>query len=217
MNRLLLVLLTAALLLPCSASSHVEVRPKRAPAGSEARLTLEVENERSTSATRRVDVQLPAGVTSAAGQKLRGWKLRLRPASGAPRRMILTAPPGSELTGHEASRFRFTIGLPSDGGRRIAFKVLQTYDNGEVVRWIGPPGASEPAPTLRLTAAKEVAPEDPATGADGQRETASANNDASGDGGDDSTLVPIVIGAGAIVLVLAAGIALSRRRRTGRD
>ena len=216
MTRISLVVVAAVLFLPCSASSHVEVTPKRAAAGGEARLTLVVENERPTSATRRIDVQLPSGVTSATGRNLRGWKLRVRSAQGAPPRMILTAPRGKELTGHQAGRFRLVVGLPPDAGKRIAFKVLQTYDNGEVVRWIGPPDAGDPAPTLRLTAAKEVAPEEPATGADERPEPApaSSNDDASGSKDDDSSLVPIVVGVCAIVLILVAGITLSRRRKT---
>ena len=40
-------------------------------------------------------------------------------------------------------------------GSEVTFKALQTYQGGEVVRWIGPPDADEPAPTVTLTAAAD--------------------------------------------------------------
>ena len=35
-------------------------------------------------------------------------------------------------------------------GDKLTFKALQTYDDGEIVRWIGPEDADEPAPTVTL-------------------------------------------------------------------
>ena len=37
-------------------------------------------------------------------------------------------------------------GGPDEPGTSLTFKALQTYDDGEVVRWIGAPDADEPAP-----------------------------------------------------------------------
>ena len=159
MRRIATTIAMTMLLAPAAAEAHVEITPKRAPAGSDARLTLEVENERPTSSTRKVDVQIPSGISSVEGRALRGWRLGLRPSSGQPRRITLTAPQGRELSGDEHARFRFVMGLPERAGT-LTLKVLQTYDNGEIVRWIGPPGSSVPAPTLRLTAPKAAPPEE---------------------------------------------------------
>ena len=38
-------------------------------------------------------------------------------------------------------------------GTALTFKALQTYDNGDIVRWIGAPDADTPAPQVTLTAA----------------------------------------------------------------
>jgi hypothetical protein len=35
----------------------------------------------------------------------------------------------------------------------LTFKVLQVYSNGEIVRWIGPPGAATPAPQVKIVSA----------------------------------------------------------------
>ena len=40
-----------------------------------------------------------------------------------------------------------------EAGEKLTFKALQTYEDGEVVRWIGPEDADEPAPVVTLTAA----------------------------------------------------------------
>ena len=38
-----------------------------------------------------------------------------------------------------------------EAGDTLTFKALQTYEDGDVVRWIGPEDADEPAPVVTLT------------------------------------------------------------------
>jgi periplasmic copper chaperone A len=207
----------ATLLMPASAPAHVDVKPERAAAGDEARLTFEVPNERADDATRRIVIQMPAGVTSVEALSLRGWRLTTRAQSDGVRRATLTAPRGRELSGEQRGRFRMSVGLPRRGGATLTFKVLQVYDSGEIVRWIGPAGTSEPAPTLRLTAPREPPPaEQPSdTETQPQTETAPAT-DTSDEGGDESGGVPIWAGIGLILLAAGAGSALARRRNRRR-
>ena len=42
--------------------------------------------------------------------------------------------------------FPISVQIPGEAGDTLTFKALQTYDNGEVVRWIGAPESEEPAP-----------------------------------------------------------------------
>ena len=209
----------AAVLLPAAtASAHVEVKPARAPAGDEARLTFEVPNERADAATRRIVIQMPGGVTSVEGLALRGWRLTTRTQEGSVRRATLTAPRGRELTGEERGRFRMLVGLPPRAGATLTFKVLQVYDSGEIVRWLGPEGTSEPAPTLRLTA--RAAQRFPrrrrqARPAPAEPQPAQPAQDSDG-GGDDDGGVPIWAGIGLILLAAVAGSSLARRRNRRR-
>jgi hypothetical protein len=81
---------------------------------------------------------------------------------------------------------------------------LQTYSNGEIVRWIGPEGSDNPAPTVALTAGDAPAASAAATPAPAQ---------SSDSGGSDALpVIALVVG----VLGLAAGsVALiASRRRT---
>ena len=215
-----LALLAAAALLPAaSASAHVEVQPARAPAGGEARLSFEVPNERADAATRRIVIQMPGGVTSVDGLALRGWKLTMRAQGGEVRRATLAAPRGRELTGEERGRFRMLVGLPGREGATLTFKVLQVYDSGEIVRWLGPAGTSEPAPTLRLTAARggQVPPPVEAQ-SEPQSEAQPTETQPQQDsgGGDDDGGVPIWAGIGLILLAAVAGSSLARRRNRRR-
>lgn len=202
----------AALLIAAPASAHVDVRPGRAPAGGEARLTFDVENERTDAATRSIVIQVPSGVTSPKAVSVRGW--RLTTGGGAEvRRLTLTAPSGRELTGGEHGRFRLRVRLPRRAGATLAFKVLQRYDDGQTVRWIGPAGTSEPAPTLRLTAAQEPAPQSGEPQAQPTQEPATAKDGSDGDGDGG---VPIWAGIGLLLLAALAGSTLARRRNRRR-
>ena len=211
------MLLLAALLVPAAtASAHVEIKPKRSPAGGDARLTFEVPNERADAATRRIVIQMPRGVTSVEPVAVRGWRFTPTVQGGRVRRATLVAPRGGGLTGEQRGRFRVLIGLPPREGATLTFKVLQVYDNGEIVRWLGPEGTSEPAPTLKLTAAREE-PAAPETAAPEPTTETQPPQESSGDGdNDDGGGVPIWAGVGLILLAAVAGSALARRRNQRR-
>ena len=212
MTRVALLAVCVLALAASGASAHVEVRPERAPAGGDARLTFEVENERTDAATRAIVIQMPPGVTSAKALSVRGWRPTTTGGPGG--RLTLTAPPGRELTGEQKGRFRLLVGLPRSEGATLTFKVLQRYDDGDVVRWIGPAGTSEPAPTLKLTAAAEPEATPPGDSETTTERASSQDQDTADDNQDGG--VPIWAGIGLIVLAALGGSALARRRNRRR-
>jgi uncharacterized protein YcnI len=204
-----LALVAVLVVLPAAASAHVELKPRSAPAAGEKRLALVVENERADASTEGIDVQLPQLVT-VVPRPPSGWAARVRG-----RRLVFEARRDSaKIAGEETlKRFAFTATLPDRPGTTLGFKVLQTYDDGEVVRWIGSAGSEEPAARLRLTAAKS-AEEDSTTGKDGSAEPPAGQRSGGGedDGGSALTIVLLIAIAAA-----AAGSVLwlrSRRRRS---
>jgi hypothetical protein len=122
--------------------------------------------------------------------------------------VTLVAPQGRELRGDERGRFPLELQLPLRPRATLTFKVLQTYDDGEVVRWIGPPGTSEPAARLKLAAAKPQ--EQPA-----ETQTTTPSQPAK-DTGDDGGGVPIWAGIGLLLLAAVAGSAAARARNRRR-
>jgi len=139
-----------ALVFVPNAMAHATIHPAKVKADSLARIVLRVEGERSVPAV-RVAVQLPRGLTEVRVPQVPGWK---RAVSGR----VVTWSGGSIGHGQFGT---FTVGarFPDAGGKELAFPTVQTYANGEVVRWIGPASSERPAPRLRLTkAAKEPTP-----------------------------------------------------------
>jgi periplasmic copper chaperone A len=206
-----LAALAIVLALPVTAAlGHVEVKPKRAPAGAEARLTFEVPNERPDATTTRIAIQLPASVRAGTTRRSGGWRVR---ASG--RRVTLVATAGRELRAEERGRFPLQLQLPLRPRTSLTFKVLQIYDDGEIVRWIGPPGTSEPAARLRLGAAKPAQSRAEQDQAPAETQTTAPSQPAE-DSGDDEGGVPIWAGIGLILLAAVAGSAAARARNRRR-
>jgi len=109
---------------------------------------------------------------------------------------------GGKIAPGEFQDFPVSLQMPDKAGAALTFKALQTYDNGKVVRWIGPESSQNPAPQVKLTAASG----DAATAA-----TPAASTGQSDD--SDSKALPIIaLIVGALGLVAGGAALLSRRR-----
>lgn len=133
-----------------TAFAHAEFDPATAEAGAPATLTLGVPNERTAASTIKVELQLPLECAKCVITPLSasGW-------TGKFENSVITWS-GGKISGTDRVTFSFKVdALPGEG--KLIFKALQTYDNGEVVRWVEPPLAdgSEPqypAPEFIITA-----------------------------------------------------------------
>jgi periplasmic copper chaperone A len=163
--RVAAALAAAALVLPAAASAHVTLQPSTAPADGFTRLDVRVPNERDDAATVKVDVQLPPSFAFVSYEPRPGWKVTVK-------RVKLDDPieveggfevdegigqitwSGGRIGPGEFVDFGLSLRMPKgEAGDKLTFKALQTYDDGQVVRWIGPEDADEPAPIVTLTAA----------------------------------------------------------------
>ncbi|MFC0435642.1 DUF1775 domain-containing protein [Kutzneria buriramensis] len=123
-----------------------------------------------------------------------------------------TADAGNQIMPGEFLRFSALAGPLADNVDKLTFKALQTYSNGDVVRWIDPPAADgapepeHPAPTLTLVS------EDKGNGAARPATTAETP-------GADLHCTARWLGGGGLVvgiLGLALGIVIAARgRRSG--
>jgi periplasmic copper chaperone A len=157
--------LAAALALPAAASAHVTLQPNTAPADGFTRLDVRVPNERDDAATVKIDVQLPPGFAFVSYEPRPGWKVAVkREKTDQPIeveggfevdeqvRQITWS--GGRIGPGEFLDFGLSLRIPKgEAGDKLTFKALQTYDDGDVVRWIGPEDADEPAPIVTLTGA----------------------------------------------------------------
>jgi uncharacterized protein len=222
----------AALALPAVAAAHVTVQPEELPAGTFTRADVRVPNERDDAGTVKVDVQLPDGFYFASYEPVAGWEVKVttekldEPVEIEPgfeateqvTRVTWTGDGGEGLIPPGAFQdFGLSVLTPDAVGETLTFKALQTYEGGEVVRWIGAPDAEEPAPTVTLTeagedhdaAATDDEGEEPEpVEADTGDEEESSDDEGSSDG---LAVAGIVIGGLGLAV---GGTALARSRRS---
>lgn len=189
----------ATLLAPAAAGAHVTLQPGEAPAGGYTRLDVRVPNERDDAATTKIAIQFPPGFESASYEPVPGWTAKVTKAGGEVSRLTFS---GGEIGPGEFQDFGLSLKMPEgDAGAKLTFKALQTYDDGEVVRWIGPEDSDDPAPTVTLAAGEG--------GAHAAAATPAAASAADDGGGDGLAVAALVVGA---VALIAALVAVVRRR-----
>lgn len=207
------------------ASAHVTVNPREATQGGYGRFAFRVPNESDTASTTRVEVVLPenAPVGSVSTMPVVGWTLAVEKREVDPpvevhgsqlteavSKLTWTAASGGGVKPGEFQEFPVSMG-PLPQVDRMVFKVLQTYSDGNVSRWIEEPtpGQEEPehpAPVLALAAASASA-------------SPTANAPAATSGGDDDADpgTATVLGVAGLVAGLAGlvlgGLAFLRTRR----
>lgn len=129
------------LLVASPAWGHVTVSTDNPQPGGFAVYTVRVPNESDTASTIRVEVQIPETLGASRYEPVAGWTVSLDDG-------VLVAEGGSIAPG-EFVEFRFQARNPDDA-TELAFPAIQTYDDGEVVEWIGPPEADTPASVVVL-------------------------------------------------------------------
>ncbi|WP_380277843.1 YcnI family protein [Kitasatospora purpeofusca] len=225
------------------ACAHVTVNPGSAEQGGYTAVDFRVPNENDAAGTVKLEVNLPLDhpLASVRTQPLPGWtavvekskldkpiKVHGNDVNEAVSKITWTADAGVKIAPGQFQEFRVSLGpLPTDADS-LVFKALQSYENGDVVRWIdeakdGQPEPAKPAPVLKLTKAAAgdghgvTASASPSAAADNHAhgDAATDGTAASDDKASDSTarvlgVVGIVVG----VIGTAVGV-LGLRRRSG--
>lgn len=159
-RRSLVLALTASLVAPAAAGAHVAIKPAKAAAGASVEARIHVPNERDGARTTQVRVQLPGGFTAVETARVAGWTITQRRATEGVKEITWTARDGAGIKGRESVDFPISARIPGEAGDRLTFKTLQTYDSGEVVRWIGAADAANPAAVLSVTAGEQEQEQD---------------------------------------------------------
>ncbi|MCI4064605.1 YcnI family protein [Micromonospora sp. R77] len=211
---------TAVFGLAGPASAHVTVNPKEATQGGYGRFAFRVPNESDQASTVKVEVVLPenAPVGSVSTMPVPGWTVAVEKRKVDPpvevhgsqiteavAKLTWTAAANGGVKPGEFQEFPVSMG-PLPQVDRMVFKVLQTYSDKNVSRWIeeptpGSPEPENPAPVLTLTAASPSAAPSAA---------AAATGDDSAGGGTAWGIAGLVAGLAGLVL---GGLALLRTRR----
>lgn len=217
-----------------AAFAHVTVHPGSYPKGAtDGVLTFRVPNEEDTAATTKVQVFLPTDhpvlgvlVTPQDGWTAQVTTTKLKTPVKTDDGTITDAVSeitwtGGRIRHGQYQDFDVAFGQLPDDTDQLSFKTLQTYSDGNVVRWIEQPQKAgdepdNPAPVLQLTAKGSAEGSEPAAAATssapaGDKAGTTTVKSASS---ADSTARGLGI-AGLVVGVLglaAAGFAIARGR-----
>ena len=212
-----------------TASAHVTIGALGEVAPGEfAKIAFAVPNEQDQSSTTKVEVQMPKDQSlpfvSVAPKP--GWTVATttrkldKPITmeGATIDTVVdtvtwTATDGGGIGAGQFDQFWVSVGPIPEGVDHLDFPAVQTYANGDVVRWIEPTPAGgaepeHPMPTLGIGAATG---DGHGMGGDTETTLAAGSSD-SHDSGGTSTLSVIALVVGALGLA-AGGAALATTRR----
>ncbi|MGH3798389.1 MAG: YcnI family protein [Pseudonocardiaceae bacterium] len=198
------------------ASAHVTVNPNTAQQGGYAKVSFRVPDEQDNASTTQLEVDFPADhpIASVSTRAVPGWTANVQKVTlakpittddgqvtEAVSKIIWT---GGKIAPGSFEEFDVSLGpLPTDTDQ-LVFKALQTYDNGQVVRWIdttspGGPEPAHPAPVLTLTPAGAASGATPATAGDSDSGKATAG---------------VVLGiVGTVLGLVGVGFGLANRKR----
>lgn len=208
---------------PLAAHAHVKITPNTAAAGDDIEVTFRVPNEEETAGTVRVEIDLPLKTpfADAEYEPVAGWTAQVIEATlphpirndgvevtKAPSKIIYTADAGVEITAGQFQEFPIALDLTPNTGS-VEFPTIQTYSNGDVVKWDEQTPADgdepdHPAPTLYIN--------DPPPPTTESGLTVAATDDAASTASSALILGTAGLALGVIALVLAA-FAFVRSRR----
>jgi uncharacterized protein YcnI len=181
--------------------------PKQVPANSYQKLAVSVPTEKDIPTT-NIRVEVPEGFTVTGVQPLPGWQYEFERDQGLIKAITWS---GGEIRPEEFQEFSLQAKTPRDTGD-YAWKAYQTYEDGSVVEWTGPPDAEEPASVVSVVS-------DSLQSGNGERVGESGSPTAQGSGGGFTPIAVYTglgLGALALLLSLALGVVLLalRRRRS---
>jgi uncharacterized protein YcnI len=127
------------------ANAHVRVLPEEVPADSFEVFTVRVPTEKDIPTT-EIRVEVPEGFTVSRVEPVSGWDYELEEEAGVVRAITWS---GGEIGETEFRQFNVQGKTPEEPGE-YPWNAYQTYEDGEVVEWIGTENSEEPASVIRV-------------------------------------------------------------------
>lgn len=208
----------SVVLLALPALAHITVTPDSAQAGSAAVLTFHVPNEEASADTTKLDLRIPTDhpIADLLVEPVPGWNISVRTVTLA--KPIVTDDgrftqavsevtwSGGKIVPGQFQDFALIADPLPTGVGSLPFKAVQTYSNGDVVRWIdmpqpGQPAPEHPAPLLTLTSGTPIV---------GATVTSAAS--ASHGSGPDGVARALAIAALAVAVLGVGGLGAGLRR-----
>ena len=202
-----------------AAVAHVQVQPTMAAPDDAVLFEVMVPNERENR-TVELELAVPPDVLPFSYEGTPGWRRTIKLNPNQSIRSIVWR---GSMASDGFTRFGFLASTPPREGE-IAWKAVQTYDDGRKVRWIEPPDGENPAAVTTVTerAPREDAggeapgeassgePQAPAEAAAEPEAMADEMEGSGGSGGSDTTARWLAAGALAAALLSLALVVFRR-------
>lgn len=126
------------------ASAHVTIQPNETTQGKYEVFTVRVPSEKEDSPTIKIEVKFPEGVSVSRFEPKPGWTYELQKDQTGKITGVSWTTVGEGLSPTEFTQFNFQ-GKVGDEATDLNWKAYQTYQDGEVVEWVGAAGSDKPA------------------------------------------------------------------------
>ena len=193
----------AMLAVSAPAWAHVVVSPEKVTAGDYETLTVSVPTEKEIPTT-KIRVEVPEGFLLSGVQPVPGWEHAFEEDGGVVTAVTFSS---GEIRPREFQQFLLQAQAPEEPGE-YPWKAFQTYEDGSVVKWAGPPDSEEPASVIEVVSGGSEHPQ-----SSPQPSEASASQKAGGEAevlADTGGTTPAVY-AGLGLVGLVASALLARR------
>jgi uncharacterized protein YcnI len=209
-----------------AASAHVHIVPDSTPRGSDLTAVFTVPNEESAANTTELQVQIPTDhpIGAVTVAPVPGWTVTvtksklatpLKTDDGTVTEAVSEVTwTGGTIAPDQFQQFPISFDSLPDDASSLKFPAVQTYSNGDVVRWIESDAngveAEHPAPVLTLTKGSSDAAATTPTSSSSVSSDAVSSSDVS----TAKTLGIVGIVVGALGLVVAAGALMRKPKST---
>jgi uncharacterized protein YcnI len=216
----------ALVVMSVPAWAHVTISPDRAQKGaSDVEIAFRVPNEETT-ATTKIQVFFPSNppFLSVDPQTIPGWTASVvttklaKPIhtddgdiSEVVTEATWTADAGGGIPVSEYQRFQVIVGQMPSTATSVTLKALQTYANGDIVRWIEDASGENPAPVLQITSGAGGGTTATTTPPTGTASTSGLAKKSQVDSAKTLGLVGLIVGVIALLVGLG-GFTMGRRR-----
>jgi uncharacterized protein YcnI len=136
---------SAMLTVAAPAWAHVVVSPEEVTASDYETLTVSVPTEKDIPTT-KIRVEVPEGFLLSGVQPVPGWEHTFEEKGGVVTAVTFS---GGEIRPREFQQFLVQAQAPDKPGE-YPWKAFQTYEDGSVVEWTGPPDSEEPASVVEV-------------------------------------------------------------------
>ncbi|MEC0274922.1 MULTISPECIES: YcnI family copper-binding membrane protein [Peribacillus] len=215
-SKLLIFTFAALFIFSGSAYAHVTVKPSSSAPEAWETYTIKVPVEKET-ATTKVTLKVPEGVTFESYQPVPGWKVTTEGDKDGHVKMVTWAATDKGIAAGQFQQFSFVAQNPK-GETKVAWDAFQYYEDGEIVEWSGEEGSDLPHSVTEIT----VAPKADAGPADhGHEDEADTNDsttpdnskDAATTEGDGNQTLIITLAVISLILSIVALVAALRKNK----